>query len=88
MYVYLCSALLSDPFNDNAFSNTSSKKLEFCVALYQYNSGEPGDLILQAGDIIKIDSIDQDWWEGTIVGTTTKGLFPANFVKKMSLKVR
>ncbi|XP_013413935.1 intersectin-1 [Lingula anatina] len=51
------------------------------VAMYNYISGEAGDLSFNQGDIITITSKDGDWWTGTLNDKT--GIFPANYVKKM-----
>lgn len=53
-----------------------------CVALSKYESTEPGDLQLLAGDIIRVHNADGDWWEGMNERTNEKGLFPSNFVRE------
>lgn len=53
---------------------------EWAEALYDYNSGEPGDLVIQAQEHVRIVSKDsEDWWTGEIDGKT--GLFPASYVR-------
>ncbi|KAI5122145.1 hypothetical protein M0805_000792 [Coniferiporia weirii] len=53
---------------------------EWAEALYDYNSGEAGDLVLSAHEHIKIVSKDSDdWWTGEVDGRT--GLFPASYAK-------
>ncbi|XP_057201707.1 ABI family, member 3a isoform X2 [Triplophysa rosa] len=54
--------------------------LEKVVALYSYNTGKPGDLVFQEGDIIYITSRREDGWcEGVLNGV--KGYFPGNYVE-------
>eukprot|EP00096_Caligus_rogercresseyi_P015547 TRINITY_DN799_c0_g1_i6.p1 TRINITY_DN799_c0_g1~~TRINITY_DN799_c0_g1_i6.p1 ORF type:complete len:898 (+),score=300.51 TRINITY_DN799_c0_g1_i6:905-3598(+) len=50
-----------------------------CVALYPYNSEEPGDLNFEQGDIIILVSQTEDWWTGRIGDRT--GVFPFNYVE-------
>jgi len=55
---------------------------EWAEALYDYDSGEAGDLLVRAHDHIKITSRDSDdWWSGEIDGRS--GLFPASYAKLM-----
>lgn len=56
----------------------SSNGAEFCIALYDYNSEVPEDLIFCQGDTIKIKESSGDWWEGEIDGR--RGIFPKNYV--------
>ncbi|XP_078265824.1 intersectin-1 isoform X3 [Rhinoraja longicauda] len=49
------------------------------VAMYTYESNEPGDLTYQQGDVILVTKKDGDWWSG-IVGEKV-GVFPSNYVK-------
>ena len=55
-----------------------------CVALYDY-TGEAGDLSFTAGDVIKVQKDEGEWWEGSCNGE--EGLFPANYVKKKDVEV-
>ena len=57
-------------------------KEELCVALYAYNSEEPGDLTFDAGETITILKKDADWWTGKIGDRT--GVFPFNYVEPAS----
>ena len=50
------------------------------MALYPYESGEPGDLTFAAGDIIKVTKADGDWWTGKC--GEREGVFPNNYVQK------
>ncbi|THH11269.1 hypothetical protein EW145_g758 [Phellinidium pouzarii] len=55
---------------------------DWVEALYDYNSGEAGDLMLSAHQRIKVVSKDSDdWWSGEVDGRT--GLFPASYVKSL-----
>ncbi|CAG0885440.1 unnamed protein product [Cyprideis torosa] len=49
------------------------------VALYTYTSEEPGDLVFQQGQVIKVIAKDGDWWTG-VLEDGSKGIFPANYV--------
>ncbi|KAK4474698.1 hypothetical protein MN116_001826 [Schistosoma mekongi] len=57
-----------------------------CIALYPYESNVPGDLNLSVGDLIRVYVIKDDWWEGVCERTQLKGLFPANYVRKLSIE--
>ncbi|PPQ94198.1 hypothetical protein CVT25_006852 [Psilocybe cyanescens] len=53
---------------------------EWADALYDYNSGEAGDLVVSEGDrILVVERTSDDWWTGEVNGK--KGLFPASYVK-------
>jgi len=55
---------------------------EWVEALYDYESGDAGDLVVHANDRIRILKRDSDdWWSGEIDGRT--GLFPASYVKAL-----
>ncbi|XP_073696019.1 ABI family, member 3a isoform X2 [Garra rufa] len=57
-----------------------SDYLEKVVALYNYDTGKPGDLVFQEGDIIYVTSRNEDGWcEGVLNGV--KGYFPGNYVE-------
>uniref|UniRef100_A0A668AQG6 Intersectin 2b n=1 Tax=Myripristis murdjan TaxID=586833 RepID=A0A668AQG6_9TELE len=49
------------------------------VALYTYESPEPGDLTFGEGDVILVSQKEGEWWNGSIGDRT--GLFPSNYVK-------
>lgn len=54
--------------------------LEKVVALYSYDTGNPGDLVFQEGDIIYVTIKNEDGWcEGILNGV--KGYFPGNYVE-------
>ncbi|KAF9523461.1 hypothetical protein CPB83DRAFT_862843 [Crepidotus variabilis] len=53
---------------------------EWVEALYDYDSGETGDLKVAEGDrILLTERTSDDWWTGEIDGR--KGLFPASYAK-------
>ncbi|XP_078088902.1 intersectin-1 isoform X1 [Mustelus asterias] len=49
------------------------------IAMYTYESNEPGDLTYQQGDVILVTKKDGDWWTG-VVGEKV-GVFPSNYVR-------
>ncbi|KAF8898108.1 hypothetical protein CPB84DRAFT_1815719 [Gymnopilus junonius] len=53
---------------------------EWAEALYDYNSGEAGDLRITEGEhVLVLERTSDDWWTGEVNGE--KGLFPASYVK-------
>jgi len=56
----------------------SEELSEEFVALYAYQSGEPGDLIFEAGERIIVTRKEGEWWTGKIQDRT--GVFPFNYV--------
>lgn len=56
------------------------------MALYTYESPEPGDLTFKEGDVILVSKRDGEWWRGS-TGEHT-GLFPSNYVKPKEADVR
>ena len=48
------------------------------VALYAFQSSEPGDLTFEGEEIIELTATVGDWWSGSIGNKT--GIFPANYV--------
>lgn len=60
--------------------NSSSAEGETYISCYPYESGEPGDLIFDAGEYIVVTKKDGDWWTGTIGDRT--GVFPSNYVQE------
>lgn len=49
------------------------------MALYTYESPEPGDLTFKEGDMILVSKKEGEWWSGSIGDRT--GLFPNNYIK-------
>ncbi|XP_045103329.1 intersectin-1-like isoform X4 [Portunus trituberculatus] len=66
------------PMPDNLVHDDVS---EFYQALYPYQSGEPGDLTFNAGEIILVVKKEGDWWHG--VANQNTGIFPSNYVELM-----
>ncbi|XP_040911658.1 intersectin-2b isoform X2 [Toxotes jaculatrix] len=62
-----------------ASESSDSLQLEEYVALYTYESPEPGDLTFREGDVILVSKRDGEWWNGSIGDRT--GVFPSNYVK-------
>ncbi|XP_075751378.1 intersectin-1 isoform X5 [Rhipicephalus microplus] len=56
------------------------------VALYAYQSQEPGDLSFNAGDVISVSKKEGEWWTGTLAGQT--GIFPSNYVRLYEPEVK
>ncbi|ODM95300.1 Intersectin-2 [Orchesella cincta] len=54
---------------------------EYYIALYPYESEEPGDLPFEAGELVLVTQNEGEWWTGQ-VGTDRIGIFPANYVAK------
>lgn len=68
---------------DTAESMIPSSEMSYCVALYDFDGENDGDLKLCAGDRIKVlNSADENWWEG-MCGRRT-GFFPASYVQVVS----
>lgn len=63
-------------------------KLGYCIALYDYETTEEGELPLREGQVVRImrkivhDGIDDGWWEGEADGRV--GLFPSLMVQDCS----
>lgn len=49
------------------------------VALFAYQSDEPGDLVFEAGEQIEIIKKENEWWTGKI--GERQGVFPYNYVE-------
>ncbi|KAA1465929.1 hypothetical protein DENSPDRAFT_830628 [Dentipellis sp. KUC8613] len=53
---------------------------EWAEALYDYKSGEDGDLELSANQrVLVVDKTSEDWWTGEADGR--RGLFPGSYVR-------
>ncbi|GAA5963596.1 hypothetical protein JCM3765_004336 [Sporobolomyces pararoseus] len=54
---------------------------EWCTALYDYDSTDPGDLNFRQGDKIKLlEIVSQDWSRGEL--NNKIGIFPSNYAQK------
>ncbi|XP_071368727.1 intersectin-2b [Centroberyx affinis] len=70
----------ADPTNSPPDSDSSDgQQMEEYVALYTYESPEPGDLTFSEGDVILVSQREGEWWNGSIGNCT--GVFPSNYVK-------
>lgn len=60
------------------------KKCGYCVALYDFQAENPGELGFKEGQTLKLfDQIDENWYGGgydTPEGAKT-GIFPTNYVR-------
>ncbi|XP_063039904.1 intersectin-2b isoform X2 [Engraulis encrasicolus] len=63
---------------DGTADGSDASQQEF-VALYTYESPEPGDLTFSAGDSILVTEKEGEWWRGCI--GERYGVFPFNYVK-------
>ncbi|KAG7328078.1 hypothetical protein KOW79_008022 [Hemibagrus wyckioides] len=74
-------ALLSTSRSTDVFESAAvdASSLEEYVALYTYESPEPGDLTFTEGDTILVSQREGEWWRGSIGDRS--GLFPSNYVK-------
>ncbi|TWW67313.1 Intersectin-2 SH3 domain-containing protein 1B SH3P18 SH3P18-like WASP-associated protein [Takifugu flavidus] len=63
----------------DASESSDSLQLEEYVALYTYESPEPGDLTFREGDVILVSRREGEWWSGS--EGDRMGLFPGNYVK-------
>ncbi|XP_022595239.1 intersectin-2-like isoform X1 [Seriola dumerili] len=62
----------------DASESSDNLQLEEYVALYTYESPEPGDLTFREGDVILVSKREGEWWHGSIGDRT--GLFPSNYI--------
>ncbi|KAJ7392259.1 hypothetical protein OS493_013638 [Desmophyllum pertusum] len=70
-------------FYDAVEATIPSSGTKCCVALYDFDGENDGDLKLCAGDKVQvINSADENWWEGTNKSQT--GFFPASYVQVIS----
>ncbi|KAL3310030.1 Intersectin 1 (SH3 domain protein) [Cichlidogyrus casuarinus] len=54
-------------------------------ALYEYNAMQEDELNIAAGDMILVLSKEEpEWWRGKVMATGKEGLFPVNYVEKVS----
>jgi peroxin-13 len=90
---YLFSKLLKRIDNPANLSPSEIQDLEFCKAVYDFNSNQPGDLFFKKGDLIAVLSkfdpqtnLPGDWWTGRTQDGRV-GIFPYNYVEKV-LKVK
>jgi peroxin-13 len=56
------------------------KNVEFCKALFDFQSDQPGDLPFRKGDLVAVLGKEGDWWRGR-TQDGRMGMFPRNYVK-------
>ncbi|XP_076372509.1 dynamin associated protein 160 isoform X6 [Tachypleus tridentatus] len=75
----------SPPETQTAFEEdiqtSLTEEAERFVAMYPFQSQEPGDLCFQQGDTILVTKKEGDWWTGNIGNRS--GIFPSNYVSKI-----
>ncbi|CRK94822.1 CLUMA_CG008316, isoform A [Clunio marinus] len=68
---------LINNFNNNYRSQSSA--FPHCVALYDFEAENAGELSFKENDIIRlVNKVDENWFEGTVNGRT--GYFPQSYV--------
>uniref|UniRef100_A0AAY4AE42 Intersectin 2b n=1 Tax=Denticeps clupeoides TaxID=299321 RepID=A0AAY4AE42_9TELE len=70
---------ISNSVSADCTDATDETQQEEYVALYRYESPEPGDLTFSEGDTIVVTEKEGEWWKGCI--GDRYGLFPFNYVK-------
>ncbi|XP_028829650.1 intersectin-2b isoform X2 [Denticeps clupeoides] len=78
-YVTVLSASDMQAESADCTDATDETQQEEYVALYRYESPEPGDLTFSEGDTIVVTEKEGEWWKGCI--GDRYGLFPFNYVK-------
>ncbi|KAK6490049.1 intersectin-2 isoform X1 [Huso huso] len=76
------SKVQNDPIYATVSVDTSTSAQDVAeeyVAIYTYESPEPGDLTFHEGDTILVTQREGEWWSGCIDNRT--GIFPSNYVK-------
>lgn len=68
-------------------SPSAPRPLGYCIATYDYNAQQDGDLNLTKNDKLAIvEHLSEDWWKGykSTTGPEKTGVFPSNYVKTIS----
>lgn len=64
--------------------NVETRKCGYCVALYDFQAENSGELGFKEGQKLKLyDQIDENWYEGALDGVESdqSGIFPTNYVR-------
>ncbi|XP_053214714.1 intersectin-1-like isoform X2 [Panonychus citri] len=72
------------PITGNVASETDLEPI-YHVAMYPFQSQEPGDLAFEGGEIIKVVKKEGDWWTGEIIPNRI-GIFPSNYVREATVE--
>ena len=62
-----------------ASPDKKDQSTEVCIALYDFEAQQDGDLTIKKGDRVKLLDKGKGWWKGELDGKV--GLFPHNYVK-------
>ncbi|KIK07669.1 hypothetical protein K443DRAFT_673250 [Laccaria amethystina LaAM-08-1] len=70
------------PFRQQPEEEEEEQQGEWANVLYDYDSGEAGDLVIKEGQrVLVTERTSDDWWTGELNGK--KGLFPASYVEQL-----
>lgn len=69
----------AEPYSGSTAAPADAGDSNMYVALFAYNSEEPGDLIFEAGERIEVIKKENEWWTGKI--GDREGVFPYNYVE-------
>lgn len=73
-----------EPDSRTATTEGEARKHGLCVALYDFQAENAGELGFKEGETLKLfDQIDENWYEGGLDGPNggQTGIFPTNYVK-------
>ena len=76
----MSSSSVSEPITSPVTSLPSLTTGPRCVARFDYDGGEPDDLVFMSSDTIRlVDRVNDEWYRGELNGRT--GIFPLAFVE-------
>ncbi|XDV43348.1 hypothetical protein PO909_011843 [Leuciscus waleckii] len=78
-YVTVLSGSDAQADSTDGSDSAEGSNYEEYVALYTYESPEPGDLTFTEGDTVLVSEREGEWWRGSIGDRS--GVFPSNYVK-------
>lgn len=76
--------ILSQLFQIAASKSGEERKCGYCIALYDFQAENAGELGFKEGQTLKLfDQIDENWYEGGIDTPegNQSGIFPTNYVR-------